>query len=183
LRPSEIQLVADMPSSPLMARSSASISTCISTNLLRRAHGSQNRTSRLSCRMSVSSSNSGHPGTTAACPIGVNRVILVVGRLLPVFPWKRTSPRMVGMSQRCQEPTSLMPYSITSSATSSAGGIVTPRAFGALRKLARVFVVSERRRSDRKQCRSNPDRPQHKDGYRTLPTGTACNPKQYWKKT
>jgi hypothetical protein len=23
----------------------------------------------------------------------VNRVILVVGRLLPVFPWKRTSPR------------------------------------------------------------------------------------------
>jgi hypothetical protein len=75
-------------------------------------------------------------------------------------------------------------YSITSSAMpSSVGGIVTPSAFAVLRKLAREFVVSERRRSDRKQCRNNPDRPQHKDGYRALPTGTACNPKKYWKKT
>ena len=37
------------------------------------------------------------------CPFGVNRVILVVGRLLPVFPWKRTSSGSVAMSQRCQK--------------------------------------------------------------------------------
>jgi len=30
-----------------------------------------------------------------------NRVILVVGRLLPVFPWKRTSSGSVAISQRC----------------------------------------------------------------------------------
>jgi hypothetical protein len=83
----------------------------------------------------------------------------------------------------CHKQTSLMLYSITSSAMPSVGGIVTPSAFAVLRKLAREFVVRERRRSDRKQCRTNPDRPQHKDGYRALPTGTACNPKQYWKKT
>jgi hypothetical protein len=35
----------------------------------------------------------------------VNRVILPVGRLLPVFPWKRTSSGPVAMSQRCQEET------------------------------------------------------------------------------
>jgi hypothetical protein len=87
------------------------------------------------------------------------------------------------MSALCQQATSLMLYSITSSAMPSVGGIATPSAFAVLRKLAREFEVSERRRSDRKQCRSNPDRPQHKDGYRALPTGTACNPKQYWKKT
>ena len=63
------------------------------------------------------------------------------------------------------------------------GCIVTPSAFAVLRKLAREFVVSERRRSDRKQCRNNPDRHQHKEGYRALPTVTACNPKKYWKKT
>ena len=33
----------------------------------------------------------------------VNRVILVVGRLLPVFPWKRTSLGPVAMSQRCPQ--------------------------------------------------------------------------------
>jgi hypothetical protein len=37
------------------------------------------------------------------CPSRVNRVILVVGRLLPVFPWKRTSSGSVAMSQRCQQ--------------------------------------------------------------------------------
>ena len=26
-------------------------------------------------------------------------------------------------------------------------------------------------------------RPRHKDGDRAMPTGAACNPKQYWKKT
>src|SRR5437773_2997091 len=36
------------------------------------------------------------------CLSWVNRVILVVGRLLPVFPWKRTSSGPVAMSQRCQ---------------------------------------------------------------------------------
>jgi hypothetical protein len=79
--------------------------------------------------------------------------------------------------------TSLMPYSITSSAMPSVSGIVTPSAFAVFRKSAREFVVSERPRRDRKQCRSNPNRPQQKDGYRALPTGTACNPKQYWKQT
>ena len=34
---------------------------------------------------------------------GVNRVILADGRLLPVFPWKRTSLGPVAMSQKCQE--------------------------------------------------------------------------------
>ena len=34
--------------------------------------------------------------------VWVIRVILVVGRLLPVFPWKRTSSGPVAMSQRCQ---------------------------------------------------------------------------------
>jgi hypothetical protein len=52
-----------------------------------------------------------------------------------------------------------------------------------LRKLAREFAVSERRKNDRKQCRNNPDRHQKKEGYCALPTVTACNPKQYWKKT
>ena len=36
---------------------------------------------------------------TAGPYIWVNRVILVVGRLLPVFPWKRTSSGPVAMSQ------------------------------------------------------------------------------------
>jgi hypothetical protein len=36
-------------------------------------------------------------------------------------------------------------------------------------KLAHEFVVSKRRRSHRKQCRKNPDRPQHEDAYRPLP--------------
>src|SRR5206468_7718963 len=36
------------------------------------------------------------------CPFRVIRVIVVVGRLLPVFPWKRTSSGPVAMSQRGQ---------------------------------------------------------------------------------
>jgi hypothetical protein len=36
------------------------------------------------------------------CRRWVNHVILVVSRLLPVFPWKRTSSGLVAMSQRCQ---------------------------------------------------------------------------------
>ena len=116
-------------------------------------------------------------------PLRVNRFILTVRLPLPVYPGKQTFSVSTGMSQRCHKQTSLMLYSITSSAMPSVGGIVTPSAFAVLRKLAREFVVRERRRSDRKQCRTNPDRPQHKDGYRALPTGTACNPKQYWKKT
>ncbi len=39
------------------------------------------------------------------CPGWVNRVILVVGRLLPVLHRKRTSPGSVAMSQRCQQRT------------------------------------------------------------------------------
>jgi len=42
---------------------------------------------------------------TAGPYIWVNRVILVVGRLLPVFPWKRTSSGSVAMSQRCRQAT------------------------------------------------------------------------------
>ena len=38
---------------------------------------------------------------------GSNRVILAVGRLLPVFPRKRTSSGPVGMSQNCQKATLL----------------------------------------------------------------------------
>ena len=41
------------------------------------------------------------------CPFRVHRVILVVGRLLPVFPCKRTSLGSAAMSQRCHKPTSL----------------------------------------------------------------------------
>jgi hypothetical protein len=37
------------------------------------------------------------------CPKWVNRVILAVGRRLPIFPRKRTSPRPVGMSQTCHK--------------------------------------------------------------------------------
>jgi hypothetical protein len=48
------------------------------------------------------------------------------------------------------------------------GGIVNPQCLPVLRKLAREFEVSERRRSNREQCRNNPDRPQHKDDYRAL---------------
>ena len=36
-------------------------------------------------------------------PLRVNRVILVVGQLLPVFSRKRTSSAPVSMSQRCQK--------------------------------------------------------------------------------
>ena len=39
------------------------------------------------------------------CPLWVNRVILAVGRLLPVFPRKRTSSRPVGMSHTCDHQT------------------------------------------------------------------------------
>jgi hypothetical protein len=106
-----------------------------------------------------------------------------VRKVSPLYSTKRTSMKGVAISLMGHKLTSLMLYSITSSAMPGVGGIVTNSAFAVLRKSAREFVVSERRRSDRKQCRSNPDRPQHKDGYRALPTGTACNPEQYWKKT
>jgi hypothetical protein len=39
---------------------------------------------------------------TVAGPLWVNRVILVVGRLLPVLPWKRTLSGSVAMSEKCQ---------------------------------------------------------------------------------
>ena len=39
--------------------------------------------------------------TTGQLPLWVIRVLLVVGRLLPVFPRKRTSLGPVAMSQRC----------------------------------------------------------------------------------
>ena len=63
----------------------------------------------------------------------VNRVISVVGQLLPVFPWKRTSSGPVAMSQRCQQETyasqQIASYSITSSArATSVGGTTRPRA-------------------------------------------------------
>jgi hypothetical protein len=106
-----------------------------------------------------------------------------VRKVSPLYSTKRTSMKGVAISLMGHKLTSLMLYSITSSAMPGVGGIVTNSAFAVLRKSAREFVVSERRRSDRKQCRGDPDRPQHKDGYRALPTGTACNPKQYWKQT
>jgi hypothetical protein len=43
-----------------------------------------------------------------SCPKQVSRVILVVGRLLPVFPWKWTSSGPIAMSQRCQTRKCLM---------------------------------------------------------------------------
>ena len=45
------------------------------------------------------------PTATAPHLDSTNRVILAVARLLPVFPWKRTSSGPVAMSQKCQEPT------------------------------------------------------------------------------
>jgi hypothetical protein len=39
---------------------------------------------------------------TTECRSWVNRVILVVSRLFPVFLRKRTSSRLVGMSEKCQ---------------------------------------------------------------------------------
>jgi hypothetical protein len=39
---------------------------------------------------------------TTQSPFRVNRVILAMGGLLPVFPRKRTSSPLVGMSQKCQ---------------------------------------------------------------------------------
>jgi len=52
------------------------------------------------------------PNVATRCQIWVNRVTLVVGRPLPVYPDQRTYLGIVGMSQRCQQPTSLIarPY-------------------------------------------------------------------------
>jgi hypothetical protein len=36
------------------------------------------------------------------CLLGVNRVVLIVRRPLPVYPNKRTFAGCVGMSQKCQ---------------------------------------------------------------------------------
>jgi hypothetical protein len=43
-----------------------------------------------------------HFGISAvSCRLRVNRVILVVGRLLPVLLWKRTLSGSVAMSEKC----------------------------------------------------------------------------------
>jgi len=42
-------------------------------------------------------------GLQGRCPPWVHRVILVVGRSLPVFPWKRTLSGSVAMSEKCHE--------------------------------------------------------------------------------
>ena len=46
------------------------------------------------------------PKATAPHLNSTNRVSLAVGRLLPVFPGKRTSSGPVSMSQKCQRATS-----------------------------------------------------------------------------
>ena len=46
------------------------------------------------------------PNATAPHLDSTNRVTLAVGRLLPVFPCKRTSSGPVSMSQKCQRATS-----------------------------------------------------------------------------
>src|SRR5207302_5350189 len=43
------------------------------------------------------------PNATAPHLDSTNRVILVVGRLLPVFPWKRTSSGPVACLKGCQK--------------------------------------------------------------------------------
>jgi len=37
-----------------------------------------------------------------SCPSWVNRVVMTMRQAFPVFPYKRTTPEPVGMSQTCQ---------------------------------------------------------------------------------
>jgi hypothetical protein len=64
--------------------------------------------SEASSAATVASWHFSDSGELGPCPVRVNRVILVVGRLLPVLPWKRTSSGPVAMSQRCQYATSAL---------------------------------------------------------------------------
>src|SRR5207344_1935438 len=54
------------------------------------------------------------PNVATRCQIWVNRVTLVVGRPLPVYPDQRTYLGIVGMSQRCQRATSTRSRSVRS---------------------------------------------------------------------
>ena len=58
---------------------------------------------------------------TATSAVGVIRVLLTVLRSLPVFPWKQTSSRPVGMSQRCQSTKSLRSSPLRGSKSREAG--------------------------------------------------------------
>jgi hypothetical protein len=86
-------------------------------------------------------------------PQRVIRVASAVRRRLPVFPDQRTSPKSVGMSQRCHNrtraPLQTASYSITSSARlTSVCGTVRPRAFAVLRLISSWnFVGSSTGRS------------------------------------
>jgi hypothetical protein len=56
-------------------------------------------------RQEVITHQHGEDRPWAECPLRVFRVILAVGRLLPVLPGKQTFSATVGMSQRCHQET------------------------------------------------------------------------------
>jgi hypothetical protein len=87
---------------------------------------------------------SGHSQWPSACLKGTNRVILAIGRPLPVFPRERTSSGRPGTSEKCQNRKSRL-HSITLSAWAiNPAGISRPSSFAALRLMTRSQWVSRK---------------------------------------